>query len=305
LSVAPSLLLLVNLTLLHRHSHWEMARLDPIDFVRIWLQAQTGSAALGNASAATAVGLDLKTMLREFLPDLYKGFSPVYGLLMLGGLVAWRRTWLRSDHRPLLYTSLALLASIWCHLWIGHATCPRYLLPLVLMASPFAALALLAVAHWLAGAAQRRQAPAGLARLAVVGCLTGVVMGEAGIDLWNDFHQQPVEAELGHWLQARYGPAPVLVGPRGITEVVNYYAKGSCRSFLQSAPADEILTVVGQSHPDMLLLVCTRHQDYHRPELLHEIRRAGLQPVDDPRFLQGGCDLMLFVRAGSGKEGLR
>jgi hypothetical protein len=301
LSVAPSLVLLVNLTLLHRHSQWELARLDPISFVRIWLRAQAASVTSGEASAAAAVGLSLKAMLREFLPDLYKGFSPLHGLLMLGGMAAWWRTWLRRDHQPLFYVSLALLASIWCHLWIAHTTCPRYVLPMVIMASPFAALGLLGVVRRLAGTADRLRAPAGPARLAIAGCLAGVVLGEVGITLGHDFHQRRAEAELGRWLQQRCGPSPVLVGPQGLANVVNYYAKGSCHTIPATAPPDEVLTAIGQSHPDMLLLVCTRHRDYRSSELLREIHRAGLQLVDDPKLLNGCSDLMLFVREGSSK----
>ncbi len=304
LSVAPSLVLLLNLTLLHRHSQWELARLDPVEFIRVWLRAQAASVTSGEMSAATTAGLSLKAMLRELLPDLYKGFSPIYGLLMLGGMAAWWRTWLRRDQQPLFYTSLALLASIWCHLWIGHATCPRYLLPIVIMASPFAALGLLGIVRQLAGAAARARAPAGLARLAIAGCLAGVAVGEMGITPWSDFRQRRAEVKLGRWLQERFGPRPVLAGPKGLADVVNYYAKGSCRTFSLNAPPEEVLTAVGQSHPDMLLLVCTGHRDYRRPELLEEIHRAGLQPVDDLELLEllKGCsDLMVFVREGSGK----
>jgi hypothetical protein len=305
LSVAPSLVLLVNLTLLHRHSQWELARLDPVQFVRIWLRAQAASVTLGEMPAATAVGMNLKAMLWALLPDLYQGFCPAYGLLMLGGIAAWWRTWLRRDHQPLFYTSLALLASIWCHLWFGHATCPRYLLPIVIMASPFAALGLLGFVRQLAGAADRLRAPAGLARLAIAGCLAGVAVGEVAVALRHDFRQRRVEVELGRWLHQRCGPSPVLVGPRGLTEVVNFYAKGSCHTFPLHASPDEVLIAVGQSHPDMLLLVCTGHRDYRRPEILDEIRHAGLQPVDDPQLLNGCNNLMLFVREGSGKGRLR
>ncbi len=298
LSVAPSLVLLVNLTLLHRHSQWELARLDPVEFIRIWLRAQAESVTSGETSAA-AVGLNLKGMLREFLPDLYKGFSPVHGLLMLGGMAAWWRIWLRRDQRPLIYTSLALLASIWCHLWIAHTTCPRYLLPIVIMASPLTALGLLGFVRKLAEAADRLRAPAGLTRLAMAGCLAGLALSGVGLALGNDFRQRRVEVELGLWLQERYGPKPVLVGSGGVTRVVNYYARGSCRTFPGAASPDEVLTAVGQSHPDMLLLVCTRHQDYHRAELLDGIHRAGLRPLDDPKLLSSCSDLMLFVRERS------
>jgi hypothetical protein len=297
LSVAPSLVLLVNLTLLHRHSQWELARLDPVEFVRIWLRAQAASVPLGETSVAGTVGLSLKAMLCELLPALYQGFCPVYGLLMLGGVAAWWRTWLRRDHQPLFYTALALLASIWCHLWIGHVTCPRYLLPIVIMASPFTALGLWGLVRQLAKAADRLQAPAGLARLAIAACLAGVALSEAAIALRNDFQQRRAEVALGRWLHERCGPTPVLTGPRGLADVVNYYAKGSCRTFRRAAPPDQVLTAVRQSHPDMLLLVSTRHQDYRRPELLDEIHRAGLRPLDDAELLNGCSDLMVFVRA--------
>jgi hypothetical protein len=304
LSVAPSLVLLVNLTLLHRHSQWELIRSDPVDFVSASLRGQVASVALGGASTDGG-GLSLTAMLREFLPDLYKGFGPVYGLLMLGGLAAWRRLWLRRDHRPLFYTSLMLLASIWCHLWIGHLTCPRYLLPIVIMASPFAALGLLGFVRQLGRAAARWQVPAGVGRLAIAATLATVALCEAGFTVRNDFQQRRAEANLGRWLQERYGPKPVLAGPHGLVDVVNYYARGSCQAFSTNAPPEEVLAVVGQSHPDMLLLVCTRHRDYHRPELLQEIHRAGLQSAGDAKLLGGCRDLMLFVRESSRREGLR
>ena len=305
LSVAPTLVVLVNLTLLHRHSHWELARLDPLQFIRVWLRAQAALVTPGDSSAVTTVGMSFQAMLREFVPDLYKGFTPVYGLLMLGGLAAWRRTWLRRDQLALFYTSLALLASIWCHLWIGHATCPRYLLPIVIMASPFTALGLLGFVHWLAGAADRLRVPTGFTRLAIAGCLAAVAVGGVGFALGSEFRQRRVEADLGRWLHQRSGPRPVLAGPEGLAQVVNYYAQGSCRQFPGAASPDEVLTAVSQSHPDMLLLVCTRHRDYHQPELVEEIRRTGLQPVDDPKLLGDCSDLMLFVRKDSGRGRLR
>jgi hypothetical protein len=184
-------------------------------------------------------------------------------------------------------------------------TCPRYLLPIVIMSSPFAALGLLGLVRQLGRAADRWPVPAGATRLAIAATLAVAALGEAGLTVRNDFQQRRAEANLGRWLQKQYGPKPVLAGPHGLADVVNYYAQGSCQAFSPNAPPEEVLAVVGQSHPDMLLLVCTRHRDYRRPEILQEIHRAGLQPAGDAKLLGGCNDLLFFVRESSHKERLR
>ncbi len=62
---------------------------------------------------------------------------------MFGGIWGWRRVWARRDHQALFCTAVVIMCGIWVQLWYDKTICPRYALPIVLMASPFAALGFL------------------------------------------------------------------------------------------------------------------------------------------------------------------
>ncbi|NLF09950.1 MAG: glycosyltransferase family 39 protein, partial [Pirellulaceae bacterium] len=150
--VPPGLAAIVHFGWLQENAGWSLFRLDPLERVQSWL-AHLYSGSPGNDPAAST--MTVFDMAWIYFPTLTRGLSPIYALAMLGGLWGWRRLWARRDNQPLFYVAASILCAIWIHLWYGRNICPRYVLPIVLMASPFAALGLLGFVERLARLAGR------------------------------------------------------------------------------------------------------------------------------------------------------
>ena len=319
--VFPVLLALVNLVWLYGHTGWTSLRLAPLARVEPWLHSLLGRGAATADSGDTldaAVPLTFGRMLWVFFPTATRGLSPVFALLMFGGLWGWRRVWARRDHQPLFYTTLLILCGIWVQLWYDKNICPRYMLPVVLMASPFAALGLLAliarllrIADWLGrnknsprpptnlrsvpgegqGVSRNKNSPRPLgegqgvrARAIVLAALAAVlVAGLADAMTGNAkyFETRRMASDVGRWVR-RELPAPLmLVGPVGITPIANYYAcNGPCQFFRWEADDDAILSMVRQSKADVVLLRPTKQLTPQRCDaLVEQFRPDGLAPV--------------------------
>ena len=232
LLVLPGVLVLVNATLLHGHPRWEFSRMRPLGFAYTWVQSLAGV----EPTPATAPDFAVQRMSTAelawtFLHMGESGLTPLFALLMFGGIWRWRRVWIRIDHQPLFYTALAVAFGMLIHLWYAQGSANRYILPIVFMGSAFAALAVLGLSGWLARRGQRlgwtglRSGPMLLAVLAVfaaVGC-TDVIA--------SDCRLRNAEPWLGHWIRERAGHAPLVYGSGGITDVVGYYAQGETLHF--------------------------------------------------------------------------
>jgi hypothetical protein len=302
--VFPALLALVNLVWLYGHTGWTALRLAPLARVEPWLHSLFGRGAAAADSADTldaAVQLTFGRMLWVFFPTATRGLSPVFALLMFGGLWGWRRVWARRDHQPLFYTTLVILCGIWVQLWYDKNICPRYMLPVVLMASPFAALGLLAltarllrIAGWLGCGAggQHSLAAATLAAVLVAG------LADAMTGSTKYFETRRMAADVGRWLR-RELPAPLmLVGPEGITPIANYYAhNGPCQVFRWEADDDAIRSMVRQSKADVVLLRPTKQLTPERCDaLVEQFSRDGLAPVDDSLLPPTCGDMRVLLR---------
>jgi hypothetical protein len=304
LVVFPALLALVNFVWLYGHTGWTALRLAPLARVEPWLHSLFGRGAAAADSADTldaAVQLTFGRMLWVFFPTATRGLSPVFALLMFGGLWGWRRVWARRDHQPLFYTTLVILCGIWVQLWYDKNICPRYMLPVVLMASPFAALGLLAltarllrIAGWLGCGAggQHSLAAATLAAVLVAG------LADAMTGSTKYFETRRMAADVGRWLR-RELPAPLmLVGPEGITPIANYYAhNGPCQVFRWEADDDAIRSMVRQSKADVVLLRPTKQLTPERCDaLVEQFSRDGLAPVDDSLLPPTCGDMRVLLR---------
>ncbi len=156
--ILPAMLLLVNIAWLHGRHDWTLFRLDPLEHVQPWLEHLFGQAPADGGSGP-AMGMTIGRMAWVFFPTMTRGLSPIFALLMFGGIWGWRRVWSRRDHQPLFYTAVVIMCAIWIHLWYGQNICPRYALPIVLMASPLAALGLLGLVARLSRVAERFSSP--------------------------------------------------------------------------------------------------------------------------------------------------
>ena len=156
--ILPAMLLLVNIAWLHGRHDWTLLRLDPLERVQPWLEHLFSQAPADGGNSPEA-SMTVGRMAWVFFPTMTRGLSPIFALLMFGGIWGWRRVWSRRDHQPLFYTAVVIMCGIWIHLWYGQNICPRYALPIVLMASPFAALGLLGLVPRLSRVAEWFSSP--------------------------------------------------------------------------------------------------------------------------------------------------
>ena len=305
LGVALSLLLfpvffvLLNVTWLHDYPHWEFSRVMPFEIARSWLQSLAGQAP--NVPMIEApLRMSRRELCWEFLRTATQGLDVVYALLLFAGIWICRRVWLRRDHQALFYTSLLIVAGMWMHLWYAQISSNRYILPVVIMGSVFAAQALLGlgllggrIVQWLCCGKDR-------VGLVTAGLLLAVSIAGVSEALSCNFAYRTGEPQLGQWIHARFGPVPKLLGSDGVTSVIGYYAEGDFHVFPLFAGDAEILALTRQYQPDALLLLVTNHMrrskvDRYRP-LLGALRELGLEPVDPSRLPCGGERLIVLAR---------
>ena len=102
----PALLLVVNLAWVYGRTGWTAPRLSPLQRVEPWLQSMlTSDSATDEDATGLGAQRSLKRMLHVYFPTLTRGLSPIFALLMFGGMWGWRRVWrgatinLRSTRR--------------------------------------------------------------------------------------------------------------------------------------------------------------------------------------------------------------
>jgi len=300
--VFPALLAAVNIGWVCGHSGWAALRLSPLARVQPWLASVMGHAPANAAADGLEKPLGFGRMIWVFIPTLTRGLSPVFALLMFGGIWGWRRVWARRDHQPLFCTAVVIMCGIWVQLWYDRNICPRYALPIVLMASPFAALGLLGligqllrIAGWLRWGIRPQQAVVAVAAtiVAVIG------LSDAMIGNGKYFETRQMAADLGRWVRSEYRTPPAIVGPIGITPIISFYADNApYRPFRWEAADESILTMIDESRASVVLLQPAKElTDERCAALAARLKESGLEPIDRGA-LPVTCDgLSVLVRA--------
>jgi hypothetical protein len=302
--VFPVLLALVNLVWLCGHANWTGMRLEPLARVQPWLHSLLGRGAVTADSGDIldpAVQLTFGRMLWVFFPTATRGLSSVFALLMFGGLWGWRRVWARRDQQPLFYMTLVILCGIWVQLWFDKNICPRYMLPIVLMASPFAALGLLGLVARLMHVVQRLQW--GSRRQAVLTAGLGMAIAAFG---WTEaltsnkdyFQARRMLADTGRWLGREHSNPSVLVGQTGIAPIVSYYARSSAyEAFNRDASNAFILGLVTHSKADVVILQPWRQLTGERcASLVEQMKQSGLELVSPDVQPSTECAFYVLVQ---------
>ncbi len=262
--------------------------------------------------AADAAGNDLERpmtigrMIWVFIPTMTRGLSPVFALLMFGGIWGWRRVWARRDHQALFCTAVVIMCGIWVQLWYDKNICPRYALPIVLMASVFAALGLLGLLAWLLRLGERRQWDGRRQRAmvaAAVALIAAVNLGDAMTGSATYFETRQMAADVGRWVQHEFPGRPTLVGPVGITPIVSYYARSApYEAFRLEAGEDAILAMVQRSQAGIVLLRPTKRLTAEGCTALAErLKSAGLEPVASSLLPATCTDVYILVRSTAGQ----
>jgi hypothetical protein len=300
--VFPALLATINVGWAFSHSGWGALRLSPLARILPWLQSVLGHAPANVDAEGLEKPLGFGRMLWIFFPTMTRGLSPVFALLMFGGMWGWRRMWARRDHQSLFYVAIVIMCGIWIQLWFDRNICPRYALPIVLMASPFAALGLLGligrllrITAWLRWGVRPQQT----AIAAVTAIVAIISLSDAMTSNGKYFETRRMAADLGFWVRDNYSRPPVIVGPVGITPIISFYAHNApYRPFRWEADDDLIMSLVEQSRAGVVLLQPAKELNEVRCDVLAaRLKDSGLKMVDRS-VLPTTCDgLSVLVRA--------
>ncbi|MGD0897293.1 MAG: glycosyltransferase family 39 protein [Thermoguttaceae bacterium] len=275
------------------------------------------------------VPLSLPRMIELFASGLVKGITPLFLLGSAIGLTGAWRSWRRRDCQALAVTGLLLLPAIWIHLWWARETCPRYFFPVAILMSPLVATGLLRVSGALAAWGQRAggriadfrfwildfgfgnpdsvvprpdpypflQSKIRNPKSKILFLLPAIVVLAVGliVSLGNDLRFRAATAELGQWARREIGPSPLTFGPDGVTQVVNYYARGQCQSFPAHQADSAVAAAVQRLRPDLVLLPADGKTPGGCRALVERIERLGFVQVDRSQF-SGGCRKVLVLR---------
>jgi len=294
LFIFPSLLVLINFTLLRGHTQFELPRSEPLQLVKVWMSWLTSGESGGEADARMSVG----ELLWMFLHNGESGLTPIFALLMFGGVARYWRIWSRRDHQALFALAICLIGGVWIHLWYAQGSSNRYYFPFAIMGTVFAALAVLRLAAWLERLIARfdlrrvaplRLAPVIVGLMAVVGCVDALA---------SNYSFREEEPRVGRWLTQQIGHRPSVLGTEGPTMVITYYAEGQGYTFPLSADDDFIFASARQLNPDVVLLVLTKRLRRVQPDrynqLIERMKPLGLELVQGSQ-LPGGADRLLVL----------
>jgi len=300
----PLLLALANVIFLPGSSDWSLMRLSPLARVRPWVESVLGfgTPAVGpEGNSPPSVG----QIVWRFFPTMARGLSPAFALLMFAGLWEWRRTWARRDNQALFLTTLVMLGGVWIQSWSswylkGNINA-RYALPIVLMASPFAALALrIALSRvW----EKAENLGCGLrGRMAWIACVAVLVVAPGAANVlqhsWVNYSERRMMNQVGCWLWRQAPAPPSIVGPWNIVIPITYYSRGkSYASYRYEDSNEMILETIAEKKADVVLVQPFRELTPERCEsLVDSIVRMGFTPVHSEALAKTGEDCRILVR---------
>jgi hypothetical protein len=301
--IFPLLILGVNLVWLQRYDTWIFSRVAPLTLVRYWWHGMVEPATpMPGTPIEIQTGVPLVRMVRIFVPNMIKGLSPLFALLVTGGMIKWRKIWFRRDHQALFITALAMFTAAWIHAWSAHESCERYFLPVVLMGAPFAALSLRALIRWFQSQASRfvwRPLNCRLAGLVPVMAMSVIGISTA---FSGPYARRTAEVELARWIRLQFGPQTTLYGSGGVTPVIGFYAQLPWTVLRREMDDPSVIEQVVQLKPDVILVLNTRRKDPRATEeLIKQIERLGFRTIESAQ-LPTGIDRALRVAVRATKN---
>lgn len=303
--VFPALLLLINITWLRNQSQWVFFYISPLWRFYSWWNDVIASAPADTAGVMvqSPSGVSFWRMIAICVPTMVKSFTPLFALPMLGGWWRWRNVWRRRDHQPLFYVTLAIILATCIHAWYANELCPRYYLSIVLMASPYAALGLMALSGRILRFVERLQVKAILGYIAVFSPAAIVAFAGWGFAFAENFEHRVADVELGAWVRNEFGPSATLLGSEGITSVVAYYARVSCNTLTKNMDDAMVSEKVEGLKPDVIFLIATHRNNLRNPRpLIDRIKELGYTEMERDDLPRGTQTVLIVLRRGQDKS---
>lgn len=316
--IPPMVFLLVNVTVLQSHSSWEFCSLPEFSLIQKWdesLGLSSGKSPDVNAAqlpkGASRVGADqvprmhIGKMSYKYACLMESGLTAVFGLLLVGGLWTWRKTWARRDNQPLFYFSIVIMVGIWLSYWQGGQTSTRYPLTIALMAMPFAGLALLGVSKWLYGLAHRfnrnvrwqKAAIFAPAILVAVASFTEAIAASS-----RRYNTLEAYASIGRWLQSESNIKPVVLGHQSATNIIKYHTGFQIKVINMLDGPGYIAEAARNRMINVVLLTKTKLRLYDETKLLEELEKMGYERVAPADLPPGTNIVMVFLRKPDDKK---
>lgn len=308
LAVVPISIVLVNVTLLHDHPRWEIARTAHVRQMGWLINSPDKPAATPAPMGWTRdgpIGPSGFVLARKVVVRFVKSYTYVFGLLTLVGLLGWWRVFFRRDQAAQSLITVLLVAAVSVKYHKGGATdAQRYFLPVVLLGLPYAALGFFRVAGWITGLAQRCFAGSLEGRLVLK---YGLLLTIAAACTFQVCLMEPIaasQADLGKWIRRNLGPNSRITGSMRRFDLVIYYAQGRMVKYgaPRERPAGAILETMEGKKPDVVLL----WDDWKNPgglagyaRILDRQTELGYEQVPADRLPPTCRDVLVLVRKRS------
>lgn len=309
-------LLLAIAGLVHwQTGHWTSIRSTPFalaaDFAQRLLPflPQTDGQEEKAIAAATSIPplVDLSISRRGYilLNTLERGLSPFYALFSLGGIVwAWR-VWARSDSQPNFVVSLVVIASMWIHLGYAGISSTRYVLTIVMLGLPFAAMGI-----WGLSQAISRLAAQSLRRdwrqQQVATCLlVALVLFGTAIVAHRHVARRTAQAEVGRWLLVQNGPQMRVLGTDDLRALLVHYGRAQFISLAGSVTFEQLQVDIRHHQPDALILSTAAIDSPTSRQLKQCQESLGYRLVDAREVGTVEAHVLLLVRNLSGTPAVR
>jgi hypothetical protein len=225
------------------------------------------------------------------LDKVARGFTAVFGVLVLLGMARWWRLCLRRDHLPLVLVVVITLAAVWVHATEAHMSSTRYLLPPVILAMPLAALGLLPICRWAAWLARRAAPHRAVAPFAAASGVLAAVLIAGTIDaVTSRVDSRNAKADLGAWLEEHCGH-PQRIAGSGNWRLTVYHAGGAFHPlpwFSSDLTPAWFGRMLSDTRPDVLLLCRRRLPGTLVHALSQQASQRGFEPIP-PDDLPDSC----------------
>lgn len=304
LAVLPLLIVAINLTALRGHARWEWGRLDHValaaHWISDWYEGNSRTSHIAGQLPATDSGREideargpvaswsLRSAVWGYGHTLRRSFRHLYFFAaIVGFLLAWRRR-LGRDEVPLWILAALQLVAVWIYFWQQREINARYMLPVLLVALPYAALTYVAIFDALAARWARldRRSVRGAMTLALMLVVAAPGLSEA----WSrPFEGRYVKAHLGQYLLARFGSGRRLLCSENLERMVGYYARAEHRALPEGYGGATLVSIVDDQQPDVIALWMRPPGPQRYGEVLAAHERLGYRALA-PHDLPDCCD---------------